>query len=193
MSVKAIETWYNGYKCRSRAEARWMVLMNALGMRYEYEPEGFELSDGTRYLPDFYLPDQDVFLEIKGLMSDYDWHKIKTFVSDTKKSVVVGESDFDFWVAYWDVIEGQVDTSVFAELCQCHGPGGGVFFNEPYAGLVNKNCEVRGCSADKAECEFFQVLVDRHGNIFSDKAVSAYSKARAARFEYGETPNATAH
>ena len=64
--IKAIETHYNGYRFRSRLEARWAVFFDALGVDYEYEPEGFDLGDGIYYLPDFYLPEDDVWVEIKG-------------------------------------------------------------------------------------------------------------------------------
>lgn len=64
--IKAIETVYNGYKFRSRLEARWAVFFDAAGIKYEYEPQGFEMDDGTRYLPDFYLPELDVYAEVKG-------------------------------------------------------------------------------------------------------------------------------
>lgn len=63
--MKAIETEYNGYKFRSRLEARWAVFFDAAGIKYEYEPEGFELEDGTKYLPDFYLPEYDWYVEVK--------------------------------------------------------------------------------------------------------------------------------
>ena len=53
--IKAIETEYDGHRFRSRLEARWAVFFNAIGLTYEYEIEGFEM-DGTRYLPDFYIP-----------------------------------------------------------------------------------------------------------------------------------------
>lgn len=65
MDIKPIETEYNGYKFRSRLEARWAVFFDKAGIRYEYEPEGFETEDGTRYLPDFYLPDDDMYVEVK--------------------------------------------------------------------------------------------------------------------------------
>jgi predicted RNA-binding Zn-ribbon protein involved in translation (DUF1610 family) len=52
-AIKAIETEYNGYLFRSRLEARWAVFFDELGLRYEYEPEGFELPSGAWYLPDF--------------------------------------------------------------------------------------------------------------------------------------------
>ena len=67
MHVKAIETAYKGYRFRSRLEARWAVFFDALGIEWQYEPEGFELPDGTRYLPDFFLPkfDGGTWVEIK--------------------------------------------------------------------------------------------------------------------------------
>lgn len=65
MTIKPIETVYNGYKFRSRLEARWAVFFDALRMKYDYEPEGFDM-DGIWYLPDFWLPDQNLWVEIKG-------------------------------------------------------------------------------------------------------------------------------
>jgi hypothetical protein len=53
--IKPIETRYAGCRFRSRLEARYAVFLDALGLRWEYEPEGFELPSGW-YLPDFYLP-----------------------------------------------------------------------------------------------------------------------------------------
>lgn len=64
-SIKPIETHYKGYRFRSRLEARWAVFFESLGFRWEYEPQGFELADGSRYLPDFYLPEQNAYVEIK--------------------------------------------------------------------------------------------------------------------------------
>lgn len=64
-SPKPIETIWKGCRFRSRLEARWAVFFETLGVRWEYEAQGFELRDGTRYLPDFYLPDQKIYIEIK--------------------------------------------------------------------------------------------------------------------------------
>lgn len=61
---KVIETRYNGYHFRSRLEARWAVFFDTLGIKYHYEPEGYDL-EGTWYLPDFWLPDYASFVEIK--------------------------------------------------------------------------------------------------------------------------------
>lgn len=64
--VKPIETHYDGYKFRSRLEARWAVFFNALGIKFEYELEGYDLGNGLYYLPDFWLPEQDCWVEVKG-------------------------------------------------------------------------------------------------------------------------------
>ena len=66
MNIQAIETQYKGYRFRSRLEARWAVFFDACDIAWEYEKEGYELSNGTRYLPDFWLPKFNVFIEIKG-------------------------------------------------------------------------------------------------------------------------------
>lgn len=62
--MKAIETSYNGYKFRSRLEARWAVYFDALNLEYVYEPEGYQ-EGNTRYLPDFWLPMLECFAEVK--------------------------------------------------------------------------------------------------------------------------------
>ena len=70
MPIKPIETIYNGYRFRSRLEARWAVFFDSAGIKYQYEPEGFCVGDfdGTSffYLPDFYFPDQEIYGEVKG-------------------------------------------------------------------------------------------------------------------------------
>lgn len=63
--IKPIETNYNGYRFRSRLEARWAVFFDVLGIEWEYEKEGYDL-DGIKYLPDFWLPKYQYWFEIKG-------------------------------------------------------------------------------------------------------------------------------
>jgi hypothetical protein len=65
MTIKAIETEYKGYLFRSRLEARWGVFFDSLGIKWQYETEGYEI-DTYRYLPDFFLPDLGAFVEVKG-------------------------------------------------------------------------------------------------------------------------------
>lgn len=64
MDIKPIETIYKGYRFRSRLEARWAVFLDTLRVQFEYEMEGFDLG-GVWYLPDFWLPQQECWLEIK--------------------------------------------------------------------------------------------------------------------------------
>lgn len=64
--MRVIETSYSGYKFRSRTEARYAVFFDALGEKWEYEKEGFDLDDRDFYLPDFWLPRLETFVEIKG-------------------------------------------------------------------------------------------------------------------------------
>ena len=66
--IKAIQTAYKGYHFRSRLEARYAVFFDALGLEWEYEPEGFDLGDGVYYLPDFLIKTiaGDVYVEVKG-------------------------------------------------------------------------------------------------------------------------------
>jgi len=72
MKIKAIETSYNGYKFRSRLEARWAVFFDLLDIKYEYEKEGFNLPHGP-YLPDFFLPDirNGFWIEVKPNISNH--------------------------------------------------------------------------------------------------------------------------
>lgn len=64
--LKAIETQYKGYRFRSRLEARWAVVFDALDIKWEYEKEGFDLGSVGCYLPDFWLPEHKCWIEIKG-------------------------------------------------------------------------------------------------------------------------------
>lgn len=78
--LKAIETIYQGYRFRSRLEARWAVFFDAVGLKWEYEYEGFELREGLRYLPDFFLPDLKYWIEIKGQpLTQREWEKCTRF------------------------------------------------------------------------------------------------------------------
>jgi hypothetical protein len=74
VTMQAIETRYAGCRFRSRLEARWAVFFDRLGIRWEYEPQGFVVGwpPGRRYLPDFWLPDLHLWVEVKGAASTLD-------------------------------------------------------------------------------------------------------------------------
>lgn len=80
MTISPIETRYAGCRFRSRTEARWCVFLKTLGISWQYEPQGYQLPSGKRYLPDFLLPDLKLFLEIKGAEPDAaDLGKVREF------------------------------------------------------------------------------------------------------------------
>lgn len=88
-TIKAIETKYKGCRFRSRLEARYAVLFDALGMEWNYEPEGFELEHYGRYLPDFYLPQIDMWAEVKAKPFDInERNKAFALSSGTNKPVI---------------------------------------------------------------------------------------------------------
>ena len=63
--IQPIETRYDGHKFRSRLEARWAVVFNELDIAYSYEPEGWDLGELGWYLPDFWIPSWNRYVEIK--------------------------------------------------------------------------------------------------------------------------------
>ncbi len=89
-AIKAIETKYAGCLFRSRLEARWAVVFDHLGIRWDYEPEGLDI-DGTRYLPDFRLPGMDgLFVEVKpNLDKPRDFQKPALLAAQGKRVVVL--------------------------------------------------------------------------------------------------------
>jgi len=82
--IQALPTMRNGWHFRSRLEARWALLMDALGVPWVYEPYTFDIHYGSQaltagtlnlpgvkarrcyYTPDFWLPGRGVWVEIKG-------------------------------------------------------------------------------------------------------------------------------
>jgi hypothetical protein len=62
--MQFIPTQYNGHTFRSLMEARWAVFFDYFGFRWDYEPHGFQQGE-EKYLPDFYMPEFDVYVEVK--------------------------------------------------------------------------------------------------------------------------------
>lgn len=72
-SLAAIQTEYAGCRFRSRLEARWAIFFERLGLEWVYEPQGFHIPSvegaSRGYLPDFWLPDLEVWVEVKGVLT----------------------------------------------------------------------------------------------------------------------------
>ena len=95
--IRAIETEYNGYRFRSRKEARFAVMLDALGIPWLYEPEGLALSNGMQYLPDFLLPGVfgGAWIEIKGTApNEEDFEKATALCLDSKLPVFITWTNF---------------------------------------------------------------------------------------------------
>lgn len=95
---------YNGECFDSLTEARWAAYFDRVGMPYEYERESFEMPTASRqigditiparttlYTPDFFLPEQDTYVEIKrGNADDGTVYKLaKLAVRSAKAGVLI--------------------------------------------------------------------------------------------------------
>lgn len=71
------ETWM-----RSTYEARFARFLDNIGVEWSYEPKHFSVLNGTKtYLPDFYVPLVDAFIEVKGWWRDDAKEKFDDFVA----------------------------------------------------------------------------------------------------------------
>jgi hypothetical protein len=102
--VKPIETIHNGYRFRSRLEARWAVFFDKLGIKYYYERQGYDLGKVGWYLPDFWLPhyaDPDiddgktgVFVEIKPTKAtEYEYSRGFVLAEQTGMNVFIFQGE----------------------------------------------------------------------------------------------------
>jgi hypothetical protein len=184
-SIKPIETHYRGYRFRSRLEARWAVFFDKLGLKYEYEPEGFQLSAGW-YLPDFcvhYPGDGSVWFEVKPKLtavSEQDWARIVEFEQKIGGLTLVldGAPDLRMYQTPAQICNGDLDLIEPAPLplrAQKHS------FNHKRFGYALYSHKQRP-------------WWDEHINFFDEGGPypgvedlkSAVVAARSARFEHGE-------
>jgi predicted nuclease of restriction endonuclease-like RecB superfamily len=70
------DTWM-----RSTYEARFANMLSLLNLAWEYEPKYFPVHDGKTYLPDFYVPSLDLYVEIKGWWRDDAKEKFDAFIT----------------------------------------------------------------------------------------------------------------
>lgn len=195
--LRAIQTEYKGYRFRSRLEARWAVFFDTLGVKWEYEPEGYDLGNGVYYLPDFLLHDVtvnhglfqrhcDIYVEVKGVMTDEDAKKIIRFSDlgyDDENRDGVSKTAV---LVVGNIPEGESMQELFWNMQELAYSG-----NRPYYNF------------ETIDGDYFAAYpgIDKHGifTLFGDdssytwsmneKATEcAYRMARQARFEHGETP-----
>lgn len=175
--MKAIETRYKGYRFRSRLEARWAVFFDALGLRWEYEPEGFDLGSAGFYLPDFYLPDLDggTWVEVKPCRDEIwnDEPKWKALVLSSNKYLLLAKDVPDL-VEYSIIVPHSGDDVDLAINPDGLPYWSTVCFQKKYLPERNHDGKPR----------FFWVP----GGMEDADCFEAVDAARSARFEHGETP-----
>jgi hypothetical protein len=122
LTLRALPTSYQGYEFRSRTEARWAVFLDALSIRWEYERQGF-IVGGIRYLPDFYLPELERYLEIKGSHpTPFEVEKCRWLAEGTGREVLlaIGEphppQESGDSLLFFD-IDGTQDHSYWFTVC----------------------------------------------------------------------------
>lgn len=70
---------HGNFWMRSSWEVCFALWLDHCGIQWEYEKKKFMLSKGHYYTPDFYLPDQDEYVELKGWMTNKDEKKLAKF------------------------------------------------------------------------------------------------------------------
>ena len=191
--MKAIQTEYKGYLFRSRLEARWAVFFDACGVRWEYEPEGYDLGDGIYYLPDFLLhgvdgrDGGDLYVEVKGNMTPADAEKILRFVEGGGREGKYGKYK-NATLVVGNIPEGETADEIdwYVSDHAYHGPAPYLFNFETIDGDhfaahpgINKEGKIELFGDDSSYlCDQDPVATER-----------AYRLARQARFEHGEKPH----
>lgn len=184
--IRAIETHYNGYRFRSRLEARWAVFFDALGLKWEYEPEGFQLPSGY-YLPDFKIrawPDQSegayCYAEVKPLggVTPQARKLLNELALEHDAALLEGEPNFKMYCVLsvqetWRGKDAKGE-SIFVK--------DGAASEDFYAfGLYNfRQGYLAGLGADPLEGEHLLNNI-----IDAERLRQAVYAARAARFEHG--------
>jgi hypothetical protein len=57
--------FYKNIRMRSSWEVLFAKLCDELNLKWQYEPKTFKLQNGRSYTPDFYIPEKDLWIEIK--------------------------------------------------------------------------------------------------------------------------------
>ena len=183
--MKAIETRYRGYRFRSRTEARWAVFFDKLGLRWDYEEQGYVLPKAGNYLPDFrlILPDESlVFCEVNSGdaddFADEEISKLRELADQTRSRVLL--------------LTGVPDYRVYNQVVPDLPPRtfNAAFFRDyqPYVVTVDEYW-AQTLRLDPITGRLhFDMDERRLRKAFGRGYVEAVTVARAARFEHGETP-----
>lgn len=188
MTIKAIETVYNGYRFRSRLEARWAVFFDTLGVEYEYEPEGFDLGEHGWYLPDFIFPKWNVYVEIKpySVLKSKEVCKPAVLSENQKMLAVVGNPwPSKYRLFFWEhgdlMLPSRPITDTVWAWSACNATWLCEVINQEAMQInmifLDKPCGMAGCHS---------VIYTRPAETMDENPLGrAFIAARQARFEHG--------
>lgn len=176
---KSIDTHYNGYKFRSRLEARWAVFFDELHIPYAFEPQGFDLN-GTRYLPDFHLTNGLILHKFRPTQLDQIWVEIKStpeITENERQKIAEFVKQTDHHIL---LIAGQPDINVTLKFID-HHPDTGWFV-----------IDVRWLETPDGQIGLVPIENLNDKNLLAQTNTPrlryALDKARQSRFEFGQTP-----
>ena len=171
--IKPIETRYKGYRFRSRLEARWAVFFDAAHIKWIYESQGFVIG-GKPYLPDFHLPEFGYF-EVKGRY-EYDDQLMQRFADEIRAPLFIAFEqipDPESWKGY---LKSFIPRSFPEDSTM-------------YWGFDDMFLRCDGCDKTTIQNEVYCTIKGNCCETCREMPLSqALETARAARFEYGETP-----
>jgi len=176
-TIKPIETRYNGYRFRSRLEARWAVFFDALGIEYEYEKEGYDLGEAGRYLPDFWLPQVNMWAEVKPVkLTDEERKKGDALViaSEYPCLMLIGAPEDK---VYWAIVP--------CYDYECEDDGFTITGIKEIYTAVEDFCLTNYHGYPKNEHRFYCQPGSDEDSRWEDTAAAAI-EARSARFEFGD-------
>jgi len=194
VTIKAIETEYNGYRFRSRLEARWAVFFDTLGIKYQYEMEGYDTKEGY-YLPDFRLPKYNALIEIKpDHPKQAELSKIEDAALQSEHLPVLIEGvpgDETMWLYLDDMKDSSAGTQWWTDFKWFDIQGDIKFWHDKelyVTGEVRRYLYYPSFLANiRPICPGFITTFFGGGAPIvphSDLVNMAYSEARAARFEH---------
>jgi hypothetical protein len=174
VTVRSIPTNYAGCTYRSRVEARWAIWFDSVGLRFQYEPQGFFIRSGA-YLPDFWVEGWRMFLEVKGVEpTDEERRKCAELAIAAECDVLlaVGAPEERFQLLWFDRDGEREDRYAIARDK----------FSAAGFWLVSDSAfDDRGNWIGPNKTRFLP-----RGPMFSGALDQAFAEARSARFEHGE-------
>ena len=201
--MKAIETNYNGYRFRSRLEARWAVFFDTLNIDYLYENEGFILPQNGYYLPDFYLPKMKIFIEVKGTFpTQIEKEKAQELANESGCLVCIifggiPSSDYDWWCDNHNRENSNymltfTDGIIYNELVSLKSKEIGHIWGSNDTFLICDQCGKVSIENDiyfLEKCEGCKNSKQYNNRYRTTLPFDAFRKARMARFEHREKPS----